>query len=121
MQLPDPNAPEGAEPIRLQVLVQALALALMLGWLLVIGRQVLVPMVLAVMLAYVVVGVAGLMRAVPGVGRIGRGGCRYTTARPHRALGCPPPALEGVGAAPLPSRDPLHCGRHCSGAKPPVH
>ncbi len=70
MQLPDPNAPEGAEPIRLQVLVQALALALMLGWLLVIGRPVLVPMVLALMLSYVVVGVARLIRAVPALGRI---------------------------------------------------
>lgn len=69
--LPDGNetAPP-VEPVKLQTLVHGLALALMLGWVLHVGAGVLVPMVLALMLSYVVVGVARLIRSVPALGRM---------------------------------------------------
>lgn len=57
-----------ADPIKLQTVVHSVALAIMLGWILHIGASVLVPMVLALMLSYVVVGLSRLINAVPGVG-----------------------------------------------------
>lgn len=59
-----------AAPIRLQTVVQSVALALMIGWILHLGSSVLVPMVLALMLTYVVAGLSRLIETIPGVGRL---------------------------------------------------
>ena len=64
-------------PVTLQTLVYALALALMLGWLLYMGSAVLVPMVLGLMLTYLVLGVSRLIGRIPGIGRRIRPGWRH--------------------------------------------
>lgn len=48
--------------------VLGVLLALMLGWILVIGRPVLLPLVAGMILAYVVLGLADLFGRLPGVG-----------------------------------------------------
>ena len=54
--------------LRLQSLVHGLALAVLVGWVLYVGRQVLVPMVFGVLVAYVIVGIAGALARVPLLG-----------------------------------------------------
>ncbi len=65
---PAPAAPqplrEDGQRMTVRDLFQALALTALVGWLLVIGQQVLLPVVIAVMLSYVLVGAAkALQRA----------------------------------------------------------
>ena len=55
---------------RLRDAVYGVALMLMLGWILFIGRAVFVPMVSAILVVYVVAGVARLTLRVPYVGRV---------------------------------------------------
>ncbi len=55
--------------LRLQSLVHGLALAVLVGWVLYVGRQVLVPMVFSVLVAYVIVGIAGALARMPLLGR----------------------------------------------------
>lgn len=49
-------------------LVAAVALALMLGWILAIGRPVLLPLVAGMVLAYIVLGLSDLVARAPGLG-----------------------------------------------------
>jgi predicted PurR-regulated permease PerM len=53
---------------RLQALVYGAVLALIVGWLLYIGRDVFVPIVLGVLVVYVIVGLTRLLGRLPGVG-----------------------------------------------------
>lgn len=53
---------------RLQSIVHGAALALIVGWVLYVGRQVFVPMVFSVLVAYVIIGLARAITAVPVVG-----------------------------------------------------
>lgn len=62
------ETPAPIKPMSLQTMVHALALALMLGWLLYMGSAVLVPMVLGVMVTYLVLGVSSLIGRIPGLG-----------------------------------------------------
>jgi AI-2 transport protein TqsA len=66
--------------VPLSNIVHGVALALMLGWILHLGAGVLVPMVLALMLAYVVAGLSRLTGAMPLVGRYFPKGLRYGLA-----------------------------------------
>ncbi|MTH78408.1 AI-2E family transporter [Paracoccus aestuariivivens] len=54
-------------------------LALMIGWVLVIGRVIIQPVVMSVIVAYVVLGLAELIGRVPGLGGI-PASLRYTAA-----------------------------------------
>jgi predicted PurR-regulated permease PerM len=66
--------------VSLQNLVLGVALALMVGWFLHVAAEVLVPMVLALMIAYVVSAIAALTGAIPLVGARLPTGLRYTLA-----------------------------------------
>lgn len=70
------SAPATAPP-SLQNVVHSVALVLMLGWILHLGSGVLVPMVLALMLSYVVMGVSRVIGAIPGLGRVLPHGLRH--------------------------------------------
>lgn len=72
--------PDGQTSVPLSNIVHGVALALMLGWILHLGAGVLVPMVLALMLAYVVAGLSRLTGAMPLVGRYIPKGLRYVLA-----------------------------------------
>ena len=54
---------------RLQALVYGAVLALIIGWVLYIGRDVFVPVVLGVLVVYVIVGLTRLLGRLPYVGR----------------------------------------------------
>ncbi len=54
---------------RLQALVYGTALALIIGWVLYIGKDVFVPVVLGVLVVYVIVGLTRLLGRLPYVGR----------------------------------------------------
>ncbi len=60
-------------------LVLGVALALMIGWILVIGRSVILPVVASVIVAYVVLGLSELIGRVPGLRRL-PAGVRYLVA-----------------------------------------
>ncbi len=77
-----PSDPAGTamSSVSLVNLVLGVALALMVGWFLYIGAEVLVPMVLALMIAYVVSAIAGLTGAIPVIGTRLPTGLRYTLA-----------------------------------------
>lgn len=62
---PPPGAPTHA---RLQAFVLGSALAVMGGWVLHVGKGVFVPVVLAALVAFVIVGVTRLLAKTPGVG-----------------------------------------------------
>jgi predicted PurR-regulated permease PerM len=68
---PSPSAdPDRQMPnARLQALVYGAALALIIGWVLYIGRDVFVPVVLGVLVVYVIVGLTRLLGRLPYVGR----------------------------------------------------
>jgi predicted PurR-regulated permease PerM len=55
-------------PPALQTLVLALALGIMVGWLLHIGRSIIVPLVVAVVVVYVIIGLARFLDHVPLIG-----------------------------------------------------
>lgn len=52
----------------LQTLVYGLALALMIGWVLIIGRGVILPVTASIIVAYIVFGLSELIRGLPVVG-----------------------------------------------------
>lgn len=56
-------------PQRLQGFAYGTFLALAIGWLLHIGKDVLVPIVFSVLVVYVIVGLAEQLRRLPGIGR----------------------------------------------------
>lgn len=53
---------------RLQTLVLSVALALMIGWILYIGRPIFVPIVAAVLVVFAITGLSGLIARLPGIG-----------------------------------------------------
>lgn len=53
---------------RLQKVFFGVALAVLVGWVLHVGKQVFVPIVFSVLIAYVIVGLARLQRRIPGIG-----------------------------------------------------
>lgn len=55
---------------RLTAAVYALALALMVGWLLHVGRPMLTPVVAAVLIVFVITGLSSLMARTPVLGRL---------------------------------------------------
>ena len=54
---------------RFQAIVFGAILALILGWVLHVGRDVLVPLAFGVLVAYVIFGLTQLLLRVPGLGR----------------------------------------------------
>lgn len=76
---PAPDAPAIARPNRpsrrvlvrdrLQAIVYGALLAVIIGWVLFIGRPVFVPMVFGVIVAYIIIGLSRGLRRVPTVGR----------------------------------------------------
>lgn len=67
---PDPEAGGGpAVPAGFQRLVYGVALSLMLGWVLYVGRGIIVPVVEAALIVYVIMGLARILEHVPWVGR----------------------------------------------------
>lgn len=76
---PAPDAPAIARPNRpsrrvlvrdrLQAIVYGALLAVIIGWVLFIGRPVFVPMVFGVIVAYIIIGLSCGLRRVPTVGR----------------------------------------------------
>ena len=54
---------------RFEALVHGAALALIIGWVLYIGRGVFVPVVLGVLVVYVIVGLTRLLGRLPYLGR----------------------------------------------------
>ena len=68
---------EPPRPVTLQTMVHAVALTLMLGWVLYMGSRVLVPMVLGMMVSYLIIGVSGLIGRIPVLGPWLRPGWRH--------------------------------------------
>ncbi len=60
-------------------LVLGVALALMIGWILIIGRSVILPVVASVIVAYVVLGLSELIGRIPGLRQLPVG-VRYVVA-----------------------------------------
>ena len=54
---------------RLQAVVYGALLAMIIGWVLYIGRPVFVPMVFGIIVAYIIIGLAHALRRIPSVGR----------------------------------------------------
>ena len=54
---------------RLQAIVYGAILAVIIGWVLYIGRPVFVPMVFGVIVAYIIIGLARALKRLPTVGR----------------------------------------------------
>ncbi|TCD12317.1 AI-2E family transporter [Oricola cellulosilytica] len=63
---------------RFRNFVYGMALAIMIGWILHVGRNVFVPVIASVILAYIVVALARRMYQLPLVGHILPGPVRYT-------------------------------------------
>lgn len=61
-------------------LVYGVALTLMIGWILVIGRSVILPVVAGIIVAYVILGLAELIGRIPVIGTRVPGGARYSLA-----------------------------------------
>src|SRR5262245_48906460 len=53
---------------RFQALVHGAILALIIGWVLYIGKSIFVPVVLSVLVVYVIVGLTRLLERIPGLG-----------------------------------------------------
>jgi AI-2 transport protein TqsA len=64
----------------LRSLVHGVVLALVIGWVLHIGKNVLLPIVFSVLVVYVIVGTTRLVSRVPGVGRRLPLGVQYSVA-----------------------------------------
>ena len=58
---------------RLQSLTYGTVFAIAFGWLLYIGRDILVPVVFSVLVVYVILGLARLLARIPVTGRMGPG------------------------------------------------
>ena len=56
--------------LRLSSVVQVVALVLMTGWILHVGRSILVPVVAAVLIVFVIGGLSGLIGKLPRLGRL---------------------------------------------------
>ena len=65
---------------RLQSLVNGTVFAIALGWLLYIGRDILVPVVFSVLVVYVILGLARLLARIPVMGREEPGKLHYTAS-----------------------------------------
>ena len=63
---------------RLQAIVYGVVLATIIGWVLHVGRSVFIPIVFAVLLAYVIVGLARALERLPAVGARLPAWLRYT-------------------------------------------
>ena len=63
---------------RLQAVVYGVVLATIIGWVLHVGRSVFIPIVFAVLLAYVIVGLARALERLPAVGARLPAWLRYT-------------------------------------------
>ena len=64
--------------MRFQQLVYGAILSLIIGWVLYIGRDVLIPIAFGAVAVYVVVGLAHVLSKIPSLGRILPAGVRYT-------------------------------------------
>ena len=64
------SVPAGETGITLRGVALAVALALMVGWVLYLGRGIFVPIISAVLIIYVIVGVARVTVGLPVVGRL---------------------------------------------------
>ena len=53
---------------RFQMLVYGVALALMIGWVLYVGRDIFIPIVFSILVVYVIVGLTRLLAKIPVVG-----------------------------------------------------
>jgi len=53
---------------RLQSMFYGIGLAVVVGWVLHVGKSVFVPIVFSVMVAYIIVGLARLQQSIPGIG-----------------------------------------------------
>ncbi|PXW24833.1 AI-2E family transporter [Paraburkholderia caballeronis] len=58
----------------------AIVLATLIGWILHVGRSVLVPIAFGIIATYVIFGLAGLLRRIPYAGERLKAGLRYTIA-----------------------------------------
>lgn len=76
----DPQQGTSGRPVSLQDIVFGTVLAVLVGWILHWGSHVLVPMVLGLLVAYVVHGIARLMGAIPVIGPKLPSGLRTTLA-----------------------------------------
>ena len=65
---------------RLQSLVNGTVFAIALGWLLYIGRDILVPVVFSILVVYVILGLARLLARIPVMGRKEPGKLHYTAS-----------------------------------------
>jgi AI-2 transport protein TqsA len=72
---------------RFQALVHGAILALIVGWVLYIGKAIFVPVVLSVLVVYVVVGLTRLLERIPGLGPALPVWLRYTLSIVAIALG----------------------------------
>ena len=69
---PPDAGPDGRRAVvrdRLQPVVHGAALAVIIGWVLYIGRPVFVPMVFGVIVAYIIIGLSRALRRIPTAGR----------------------------------------------------
>ena len=79
----DPASEPGRRDVvrdRLQSIVHGAALALIIGWVLYIGRPVFVPMVFGVIVAYIIIGLARAAQRIPAVGARLPRWLRYTAS-----------------------------------------
>lgn len=53
---------------RFRNFVFGLALALMIGWILYIGQNIIIPVIASIILAYIVTALAQYMRRIPAIG-----------------------------------------------------
>ena len=72
---------------RLQAVVSGAVLAVIIGWVLYVGKDVFVPIVLGILVAYVIVGLARLLGRIPLLGRTLPTQARYTLSVLAIALG----------------------------------
>lgn len=72
---------------RLQAVVSGAVLAVIIGWVLYVGKDIFVPIVLGILVAYVIVGLARLLGRIPWLGRTLPEQARYTLSVLAIALG----------------------------------
>lgn len=77
--MPDGAEPEARAPV-LRDAVYGVALLLMVGWLLYVGRGLFVPIVLSLLVIYIIVGTSRLTSRLPVVGRLLPIGVHYLIA-----------------------------------------
>jgi AI-2 transport protein TqsA len=72
---------------RLQAVVSGAVLAVIIGWVLYVGKDIFVPIVLGILVAYVIVGLARLLGRIPWLGPTLPEQARYTLSVLSIALG----------------------------------